>query len=223
MGGRWSGRWGDYTPRETVERSLMLDANRLMRQGILQAGADSDGVLLCGSGGLRYLVTTGHDAGRLAIVYGVHGQIVAERIDLVSSRPPLGGLRWWFQCPQAGCARRVVKLHLPSGRTRFRCRVCHDLTYNSCQRSHSLDAICSRMAAEAGPGWTVSLMRRFVERHHGTKYGRKRRDRLIRDVIQAGLLASAPPRWPAPSSPDRCFAHPFPAEGIDDEAGLSSH
>src|SRR5437667_350708 len=38
--------------------------------------------------------------------------------------------RWWGRCP---CGRRVGKLYLPAGATRFACRHCHGLTYTSCQ------------------------------------------------------------------------------------------
>jgi hypothetical protein len=189
MGGRGSGRWRYHSPKATVDQAMTLDANQLVRQGILRAGTDSAGILLfgSGSGSLGYVVTAGANAGRLALVYSVEGQMVAERLDVEASRPPFGGLRWWLRCPQEGCGRRVVKLHLRSGRSRFLCRLCHDLTYATCQRSHSMDSLCSDMAAQAGPGWTVSLMRRFLDLSRGVTYGRKRRNRLLRDLIRAEL------------------------------------
>lgn len=199
MGGYGSGRWRCHTPRETVDRSLTLDANQLMLRGIVRAGADGGGVLRCGEGGLRYHVTTGNDSGGLAIVYGVEGQVIAQRIDLESSRPPLGGLRWWFLCPLTDCGRRVVTLHLPPGQSRFACRSCHDLTYASCQAAHTLDKLFSEMAAASGPGWTVSLMRRYDAYRRGPKFGRKRFVRLVRDLAQAGVLRSDSGRDPAAS------------------------
>src|SRR5262249_61760480 len=53
-------------------------------------------------------------------------------IDLATTRPRFGGLRWWFLCP--GCDGRVGKLYLPPGERLFSCRKCHDLTYTSCQQ-----------------------------------------------------------------------------------------
>jgi len=51
---------------------------------------------------------------------------------LETTRPHLGGLRWWFICPR--CGRRAQKLYHPPGGNRFGCRNCHHLTYRS--RSH---------------------------------------------------------------------------------------
>ena len=53
-------------------------------------------------------------------------------ISLQTTKPHLGGLRWWFTCPL--CRRRAQKLYHPPGGDRFGCRDCHKLTYAS--RSH---------------------------------------------------------------------------------------
>src|SRR5262245_28369260 len=42
---------------------------------------------------------------------------VAVRAAILTSRPPFGGLRWWFVCPQLN--RRVRKLYLPLGGRHF--------------------------------------------------------------------------------------------------------
>ena len=61
-------------------------------------------------------------------------------IKMTATRPNFGGLRWWFLCPRLksgwrNCGRRVGKLYLPPCADHFACRLCHDLTYVSCQTS----------------------------------------------------------------------------------------
>jgi hypothetical protein len=48
---------------------------------------------------------------------------------LATSRPPFGGLRWWFVCPQLN--RRVRKLYLPLGGRHFWSRRAYELAYAS--------------------------------------------------------------------------------------------
>src|SRR5262249_48590815 len=59
------------------------------------------------------------------------------RVGLTTTRPPFGGLRWWFLCPLGvngrACNRRVGKLSLPQHARFFGCRRCHALTYRSAQ------------------------------------------------------------------------------------------
>src|SRR5215211_1449773 len=54
---------------------------------------------------------------------------VDQLIYLSASRPPFGGLRWWFVCPHS--RRRVRTLHLPLGTRRFACRRAYRLAYAS--------------------------------------------------------------------------------------------
>src|SRR3954471_19126471 len=52
---------------------------------------------------------------------GLEGEAVMDyRIELTTTRPPYGGVRWWFICPRSG--RRVMKLHLPRGGRTFAAR-----------------------------------------------------------------------------------------------------
>ena len=59
-----------------------------------------------------------------------------DRVALETTRPPFGGLRWWFRCPATG--RLVAKLHLPNGGVRFASRRAYGLAYRS-QRVTALD------------------------------------------------------------------------------------
>src|SRR5262249_11456949 len=54
---------------------------------------------------------------------------IDDRIFIVSTRPPFGGLRWWFLCPRLN--HRVRKLYLPLGGRHFRSRQAYGLVYPS--------------------------------------------------------------------------------------------
>ena len=75
-------------------------------------------------------------------------EIIVLPIRLQTTRPHLGGVRWWFTCPLIvdgiACERRVAKLHLPPGSRHFGCRTCHDLTYRSCQQAHQAERLLGR-------------------------------------------------------------------------------
>lgn len=64
----------------------------------------------------------------------------AQLVRLTATRPHFsrGGMRWWFLCP--GCGARVGRLYLP-GRgpavREFKCRACHNLSYESAQTSRT--------------------------------------------------------------------------------------
>jgi hypothetical protein len=75
------------------------------------------------------------------------------RIELARTLPHLGGVRWWFLCPQTG--RRVAKLYLPRGGDRFLSRHAYRLVHDTRQMSTSyrLSAKVNRLAAKLGaPG-----------------------------------------------------------------------
>ena len=55
-----------------------------------------------------------------------------SRIRLITTPCNLGGVRYWFECPE--CGKRVGGLYLVLGRTHFRCRLCNNLTYRSRNR-----------------------------------------------------------------------------------------
>jgi hypothetical protein len=63
---------------------------------------------------------------------------VTYRINLATTRPQYGGLRWWFVCPRTG--RRTPKLFLPYGGRYFRSRRAYGLGYAS-QRETRLDRL----------------------------------------------------------------------------------
>jgi hypothetical protein len=79
----------------------------------------------------HYTIDTRNPELRVQFDYG--GTRMEQIIPLVSTRPNYGGIRWWYLCPQ--CNQRVATLHKPYELHGFFCRRCHDLTYESSQRS----------------------------------------------------------------------------------------
>ena len=73
-----------------------------------------------GTGALRLRHGDVHDYGHRAQDYSV---------PLDTTRPPFGGLQWWFHCPITG--RRCRKLFLPNGARTFACRQAYGLHYRS--------------------------------------------------------------------------------------------
>jgi hypothetical protein len=108
---------------------------------------------------------------RLRLLYTVTGrdgakQDLDEPIPLQSTCQRNGGPRWWFTCPLAvngrACGRRAAKLYLPPGGRYFGCRVCYDLTYESCQESYQFDRAFAQLARETG--FDAGLVKRALTR-----------------------------------------------------------
>jgi hypothetical protein len=54
-------------------------------------------------------------------------------IEIATSRPNYGGVRFWFVCPRTGCARRCRVLYRPrdANARAFACRNCHRMVYQT--------------------------------------------------------------------------------------------
>ena len=66
---------------------------------------------------------------------------IDDKIYLAPTRPHLGGLRWWFMCPQLN--RSVRTLYLPRSGRHFWSRHAYDLAYAS-QRETRYDGALRR-------------------------------------------------------------------------------
>ena len=69
----------------------------------------------------------------LSISCETEGKEHKDVYELLTTRCYFGGLRYWFKCQ---CGRRVAKLYMPPDSNIFRCRSCHNLTFNSRKREH---------------------------------------------------------------------------------------
>jgi len=127
MGDYGSGRWRNHQTKTRVEDCHVLDAARWQREGILEEGCLSERAPLFG---VAYHVdATDMSCPHVHLVYMIERQRFEYPVDLQTTRPHLGGLRWWFVCPL--CQGRAQKLFLPPDADRFGCRTCHKLSYAS--------------------------------------------------------------------------------------------
>ena len=140
MGSRWLSR------KTTVEECLTLDINKLVTGGFLQKSfGELRWVRVRGGEETANVSYSLRDVGGSVYILTLHSPIIhrgqhiliTQNIPLVTTIICSGGKRHWFSCPN--CRRRVGRLHLPRGMSYFFCRTCYDLTYTSCQESHTLD------------------------------------------------------------------------------------
>jgi hypothetical protein len=118
-------------------------------RGFLYTRCASAGTELGGKPCVGQSVTTRPDPGDswLRLQYVVHdywsGEAceIDDKIFLATSRPPFGGLRWWFVCPREN--RRVRKLHVALGGRHFWSRRAYELAYAS-QRETKYDRALRR-------------------------------------------------------------------------------
>jgi hypothetical protein len=125
------------------QRDEMLSQSRQLQAELTEALAEvrsqqaGEGILDEGSlderaplFGVAFRVdTTDPSRPRVHLVYMIERQRFEYRVDLQTTRPHLGGFRWWFLCPL--CQGRAQKLFLPPDADRFGCRQCHKLSYAS--------------------------------------------------------------------------------------------
>ncbi|OPZ62136.1 MAG: hypothetical protein BWY86_00541 [Candidatus Aminicenantes bacterium ADurb.Bin508] len=135
MGGYGSTRWSWHAKADTVEDSLVLEITELTRKKYIRPDSWT-------AGGIRWTNSrTGEEtasigfnadtvSGRFHLSYRHRGTPVDYSLRLESSPCRFGGVRWWWRC---ACGRRIVKAYLPPGSSRFGCRTCHRLTYESAQ------------------------------------------------------------------------------------------
>lgn len=147
MGGYGSGRrWG----RTTVEDCLNLDANAFARY--CKSTGTTSGISRwtrngCETASCGFVVYISASIQAIVFRYRYQDQDRPDvQVNLSSYRPGFGGRRYFFICPH--CMRRQRTLHLKGGG--IACRHCHNLSYRSCNESHSYDSLFMSMAASDG-------------------------------------------------------------------------
>ena len=186
MGGYGSGN--HRGAKTTVEDCRWIDVNRWAREGILVAGTrrsgrwiwweDRDRIREEASIGYE-VQTTDRGTGTVRLTYTIRKTAEAfdYRIGLQTTRPHLGGVRWWFTCPLVkdgrACRRRCGKLYLPPTGKYCGCRSCYDLTYQSCREGHRMDGIWRLLGAEVG--MDPRIVRRIMNQE--TRDGRNMREK----------------------------------------------
>ena len=133
MGGYGSTRWSWHSKANTVEDSLVLDTGTFVRGGFVRPGSRMMGITRW-TRNEEETAAVGFEtdtvSGVLRLSYKLNGKPVDCSLGLESSPCRFGGLRWWWRC---SCGRRILKAYLPPGGSRFACRTCYRLTYESVQ------------------------------------------------------------------------------------------
>lgn len=145
MGGFGSGRYPRRgRAKTTVSRCRSFSADWMNSEGILDA--DFHGTISWSRNGdeistigvQRVSMADGRDALRLHYTTKPRTGDDREhdyRVPLTYTECNFGGERPWFVCPGEGCGERVGKLYCRSGSDFYLCRHCHDLGYESSQKS----------------------------------------------------------------------------------------
>jgi len=137
MGGIGSGSWYRWNSKTTVEDGLTIDLCKLIRQKLVFPGSHVSGPLIWTrvSDGEK-VASISYEANLLnphaawmRLHYSSGGKSVDYRVQLTTTYPYYGGLRWWFVCPSNGS--RVAKLHSPPGGDIFASRKAYNLAYQS--------------------------------------------------------------------------------------------
>ena len=129
-----SGNWDRESVKPIADDFLRFSIFALRQHGLL---ADSDfqqglwrWVLSGGDCTLRYEINMRTAMPWVRVMYRnkANGAEYDYTIALSATHPHYGGKRWWFQCPVAGCGKRVGMLYLYEY---LACRHCYDLAYRS--------------------------------------------------------------------------------------------
>lgn len=135
MGGYGSGRRGG-SPTSEGAGSYVLSIQDFVRAGVEEGGAAEWSMSwAAGKWQVKFHINA-CDRSNAWIVLAHESRTEPARdqlyrIALTWTKPPYGGLRWWFLCPRTG--RRCTKLFLPRGGHRFWSRQAYGLGY-ACQR-----------------------------------------------------------------------------------------
>jgi hypothetical protein len=179
MGGWGSGR---ATRRETVDQSIALDVNDLVRKGLLRKNEQFRGWLRwtrartgeetasCGYG-----YDTRQEPYEITLWYTYKEvENISCTIYLDAIPAYFGGKRLYLICPE--CGRRAWFLYL---RHYMKCRKCHNLTYQSSKDSHKNDKLYAHMAA--GTKFKLADIRRAMSFYiRQASKERERKERLSR-------------------------------------------
>jgi hypothetical protein len=138
-----------WTTRLTVEQCRILPVESMQRDGVFRSSAGSSWTHLWKydvgfiEAAIGFVVV--RERGELALKIDPEqakkylGLRILGRyeVPITSTKPHLGGTRFWFRCPVMRdgnpCGRRVGRLYLPPEQQVFGCRTCYNLTYRSAQ------------------------------------------------------------------------------------------
>ena len=148
MGGYGSGRRWNLT-KTVAEDCYKFDANDFAKWKFFKPGGKwgSTRWTRCGRETGSCGVRTSIDDNRAVCFFQYNGREAS--VDLSWYSPGYGGRRYFFICPK--CGRRMRTLFLKQAEIAY--RICHDLTYTSCNQYHYFDSLYRCMAVGLELPW----------------------------------------------------------------------
>ena len=114
-----------FRMKNTVESFLNIDIRTWQRQGLLTSG-NCFNVKWSRNGKAVGKMVVLFQSESLILSYRRQGKYVRESVILATTACHFGGCRYWFRCD---CGKRVAILY--AGATRFACRTCLHLNYQT--------------------------------------------------------------------------------------------
>lgn len=198
MGGVGSGSWYRWNSKTVVEDGLTLDLCRLIRNKLVAPGFHvsnsviwtkvSNGEKVASIGCESNLMNP--DTAWVRLHYTTNGKPMDYRVNLTTTNPHYGGLRWWFICPANGS--RVAKLYSPNGGDIFASRKAYNLAYQSQHETTMFRHLTTAQDIRHKLGGSTCTDDPFPEKpkgmHWKTYYGLRRKSEL---AMQSSNLAAA--------------------------------
>ncbi len=198
MGGIGSGNHGG---KPSVEGGLVLDLNRLIRQGTFRPGRAWGGSIIwteVSSGRqtatIGYEAHMGQESGWARLHYTTTDHWTGKkthhdyRVELTTTPQPFGGRRWWWICPRRGDL--VSKLYKPNGRDRFASRKAHNIAYRSQRQSPRDRAISQAFEIRRQLGSTGGIGS-YVEKPKGMRWKTYAREMKRLEQVETVVNAHA--------------------------------
>lgn len=138
MGGPTSGRWAGWG-RATCDARPRLDVRAVVREARREPARSFAAVTCSGRSTVLARIPARLDLDARVLVldyesfesFESFGAAVEVRVQLDTTSPHFGGVRWWARCP--GCRARVAFLYLDL--PRVECHACAGLAYASTRES----------------------------------------------------------------------------------------
>jgi len=182
MGGYGSGKNNWRRVKEKVENCRSIDANSFSRWGYFKPGGKG-GIMKWTRNGMKTgscWVYTNIDNTDDSISFSYQYQDKPHpdvKVKLSWYSPGFGGRRYFFRCPV--CGRRMRTLHFRYGE--IGCRICLDLTYESCVENNRFNHLFKYIAGKHGDSWqdvkqSMNALARMAHKEPKRTRGRPRKE-----------------------------------------------
>jgi len=154
MGGYGSGKKYWRSVKDKVEDCRSIDANNFSKWGYFKEGIRfstlrwTRGERQTGACSFYVTINGQNDSIIFSYTYGGKPHQNVE-IRLTWYAPGFGGRRYFFVCPH--CGKRMRTLHFKYGE--IACRICHNLTYESCVENNRFNSLYKYIAGRHGESW----------------------------------------------------------------------